>query len=85
MFNRGKLYYISFNYRISTTKKRELCTARRALLGFINSLTKYEQNNISSDLSIVVLNDHKPFFSCSADKGNLSPEIFFCTNAIKEI
>ena len=85
MFNRGKLYYISFIYRISRTKKRELCTARRALLGFINSLTKYEHNIISSDLSINVLNDHKPIFSCSADKGNLSPEIIFCTNAIKEI
>ena len=85
MFNRGKLDVISFNYRISTTKKRELCTACRALLGFINSLTKYEHNIISSDLSINVLNDHKPIFSCSADKGNLSPKNKTCTNAIKQI
>ena len=85
MFNRGKLDDISFNYRFSTIKKRELCTACRALLGFINSLTKYEHDEIRSDLSINVLNDHKPIFSCSADKGNLSPKNKNCTNAIKQI
>ena len=28
------------------------------------------------------MNDHKPIFSCSAEKGNLSPKKNFCTNAI---
>ena len=81
MFNRGKLDVISFTYRISTTKKRELCTACRALLGFVISMTKYENNNISSDLSINVLKDHKPIFSCSGDKRNLSPKKKICSNA----
>ena len=84
MFNKGKLDVVSFNYRNSTTKERELCTTCRALLGSVNSLTKYEQNNIGSDLSINVLNDHKPIFSRSAEKGNLSPKNNFCTNAIDQ-
>ena len=85
MFNRRKLDGISFNYRISTIKKREVCTTCRAILGFVNSLAKNEHKNISSDFSINVLKDHKPIFSCSADKGNLSPEKIFCTNAIDQI
>ena len=85
MFNRRKLDVISFNYRISTIKKREIWTTCRAVLGFVNSLAKNEHNNISSDLSINVLNDHKPIFSYSADKGNLSPKKVFCTNAIDQI
>ena len=84
MFNKGKLDVVSFNYRNSTTKERELCTTCRALFGFVKSLTKYEQNYIGSDLPINVLNDHKPIFSCSAEKGNISPKNRFCTNAIDQ-
>ena len=85
MFKRGNLDVISFNHRISTTKKQELCTACRALHGFVNSFTKYEHNNISFDLSINVLNDHKPIFSCSADKDNISPKNKLCTEANDQI
>ena len=85
MFNKGKLDVNSFTYRISTTKERELCTTCRALLVFVNSETKYEHNKIGSDLSFNVLNDHKPNFSCSAEKGNLSPKNIFCTNAFDQI
>ena len=84
MFGKEKPNVISFNYRYSTTKERELCTTCRALFGFANSLTKYEQDFIGSDLPINVLNDHKPNFSCSAVKGNLSPKTNFCTNAIDQ-
>ena len=84
MFNKGKLDVVSFNYCNSTTKERELCTTCRALLGFVNSLKKYEQNNIGSDLSNNLLNDNKPIFSRSAEKGNLSPKNNFCTNAINQ-
>ena len=84
MFNKGKLDVVSFNYRNSTTKERELCTTCRALFGFVISLTKYEQNYNGSDLPINVLNDQKPIFSCSAEKGNLPPKNNFCTNAIDQ-
>ena len=60
-------------------------TTCRALLVFVKSKSKYEQNKIGSDLSINALNDHKPNFSCSAEKGNLSPENNFCTKAIDQI
>ena len=65
--------------------KNENSTTCHALLVFVNSKTKYEHNNIGSDLSNNVLNDHKPNFSCSAEKGNLSPKKIFCTNAIDQI
>ena len=65
--------------------KNENSTTCRALLVFVNSKTKYEHKNIGSDLSKNVLNDHKPNFSCSAEKGNLSPKNSFCTNAIDQI
>ena len=77
MFNEAKLDVNSFIYRISTFKERELCTICRALLGFVNSLTKYEHNIIGSDLSINVSSDHKPISSCPVEKGNLSPKNFF--------
>ena len=54
--------------------KNEKSTTCRALLVFVNSKTKYEHNNFGSDLSINVLNDLKPNFSCSAEKGTLSPK-----------
>ena len=54
--------------------KNENSTTCRALLVFVKSKTKYQHNKIGSDLSINVLNDHKPNFSCSAEKGNLSPK-----------
>ena len=57
--------------------KNEKSTTCRALLVFVNSKTKYEHNNFGSDLSINVLNDLKPNFSCSAEKGNLSPKKSF--------
>ena len=60
-------------------------TTCRALLVFVNSKTKYRHNNIGADLSINVLNDHKPNFSCSAEKGNLPPKNSFRTNAINQI
>ena len=85
MFNKRKLHGVSFNYRVSTTKERKFRTTCRALLGLVNSLKKYEHTNIGSDLSINVLNDHKPIVSCSAEKGNLSPKNIFCTNAINQI
>ena len=84
MFNKGKLDVVSLNYRNSTTKERELCTTCRPLLVIVNSKTKYEHNKIGSDLSFTVLNDHKPIFSCSAEKGNLPPKNNFCTNAIDQ-
>ena len=65
--------------------KNENSTTCRALLVFVNSKTKCEHNKIGSDLSINVLNDHKPIFSCSAEKGNLSPKNNFCTKAIDQI
>ena len=69
-----KLDVISFIYRISRTKQREICTTCSALLGFVDSVTKYEHNEFGSDISFNPLNEHKPIFSCSAEKGNLSPE-----------
>ena len=57
--------------------KNENSTTCRALLVFVNSKTKYEHKSIGSDLSINVLNDRKPNFSCSAEKGNLSPDKIF--------
>ena len=77
MFIKGKMDVTSINYCISTTTERKLCTTCRAFIGFVNSLTEYEYNIIGSDLSINVLNDHKPFFSCFAEKRNLSPKIIF--------
>ena len=65
--------------------KNENSLTCRALLVFVKSKTKCEHNKLGSDLSINVLNDHKPNFSCSAEKGNLSPEINFCTNAFDQI
>ena len=85
MFIKGKMDVTSINYCISTTTERKLCTTCRALIGFVNSLTEYEYNVIGSDNSINVFNDHKPFFSCFAEKRNLSPKINFCTNAIIQI
>ena len=85
MFNKRKLHVISFNYRVSTTKERKLRTTCRALIGLVNFLKKYEHTNIGSDLSINVLNDHKPIVGCSIEKGNLSPKNIFCTNAINQI
>ena len=85
MFNKGKLDGISFNYPISTTKERKLCTTCRALVGFVNSLTNYDHNVFGSDLSNHVLNDHKASFSCPVEKGKFSPENLFRTNAIKQI
>ena len=65
--------------------KNENSTTCRALLVFVKSKTKNEQNKIGSDLSINALNDHKPIFSCSAEKGNLSPKNNFRTNANNQI
>ena len=64
--------------------KSENSTTCRALLVFVKSKTKYEQNKIGSDLCINVLNDQKPNFSCSGEKSNLSPKYNFCTNAIDQ-
>ena len=64
--------------------KNENSTTCHALLVFVNSETKYEHNIFGSDLSINVLSDQKPNFRCSAEKGNLSPKINFCTNAIDQ-
>ena len=85
MFSKGKLDVISFIYRISTTKERKLCTTCRALIGFLNSLIKYDNNNTGCEVTINVWKDHKPIFSCFAEKRNLSPKIIFCTNAIKQV
>ena len=85
MMNKGKLDVSSSNYRISTTKEQKLCTTCRALIGFVNSLTKDAHKVFGSDLSINVLDDHGAIFSCAVEKGNLSPKINFCTNAIKQI
>ena len=60
-------------------------TTCRALLVFVNSKTKYGHNNIGADLSINVLNDHKPNFTCSAEKGNFSPKKNSSTIAIDQI
>ena len=76
MFNKRKLD-VSFNYRNSTTKERELCTTCRALIGFLNSIIKYDINNIDCEVTINVWKDHKPNVSCSAKKSNLSPKINF--------
>ena len=84
MFSKGKLDGFSFIHRISTTTERKLSTTCRALIGFVNSKTTYKHNNFGSDLSINVLNDLKPNFSCCAEEGNLSPKISFCTNAIDQ-
>ena len=85
MINKGKLDVIAVNYRISTTKERKLRTTCRALIGFVKSLIKYAHTIFGSDLSINVLNDHRPIVSCSAEKGNLSPKNNLCTNAINQI
>ena len=65
--------------------KNENSTTCRALLVFVNSKTKYEHKSIGSDLSINVLNDRKPNFSCSAEKGTSLPKKYFCTKAIDQI
>ena len=57
--------------------KNEKSTTCHAILVIVNSKTKYEHNKIGFDLSINILNDHKPNFSCSAEKGNLSPKKIF--------
>ena len=62
--------------------KNENSTTCRALFVFVKSKRKNEHNIIGSDLSINILNDHEPNFSCSVEKGNLSPKNNFCTNAI---
>ena len=85
MFSKGKLDGFSFIHRISTTTERKLSTTCRALIGFVNSLTKNAHKVFGSDLSINVLDDHGAIFSCAVEKGNLSPKINFCTNAIKQI
>ena len=64
--------------------KNENSTTCLALLVFVKSKTERNTKNNGSDLSINVLNDQKPNFSCSAEKGNLSPKINFCTNAIDQ-
>ena len=64
--------------------KNENSTSCLALLVFVKSKTERNTKNNGSDLSINVLNDQKPNFSCSAEKGNLSPKINFCTNAIDQ-
>ena len=53
--------------------KNENSTTCRALLVFVSS-KKTNTKNIGSDLFINVLNDQKPNFSCSAEKGNLPPK-----------
>ena len=85
MINKGKLDVISFSYRISTIKEKKLCTTCGALIGFLNSLLKNDDNNIGCEVTINVWKDHKPIFSCFAEKGNLSPKSDFCTNAIKQV
>ena len=65
--------------------KNENSTTCRALLVFVKSKTERNTKNNGSDLSINVLNDQKPNFSCSAEKGNLSPKNIFCTNAFDQI
>ena len=85
MITKGKLDVISFNYRISTTKERELRTTCRALIGFLNSIIKDDNKNFGCEVSINVWKDHKPKIKCFAEKGNLSPESNFCTNATKKI
>ena len=54
--------------------KNENSTTCRAIVVFVSSKTKDGHNNIGADLSINVLNDHKPIFSCPVEKGNLSPK-----------
>ena len=85
MFKKGKLVVLSFNYCTSTTKERELyylsCTSGIRKLKNKKTNTKI----IGSDLSINVLKGHKPSFSCSAEKGNLPPKNYFCTNATDKI
>ena len=85
MINKGKLDAISFSYRISTTKEQKLCTTCGALIGILNSLLKNDSNNIGCEVTINVWKDHKPNFSCFAEKSNLSPKSDFGTNAIKQI
>ena len=77
MINKGKLDVISSNYRISTTKEQKLCTTCRALIGFLNSLIKYDTNNIGCEVIINDWEDHKPIFSCFDERGNVSPKVFF--------
>ena len=48
-------------------------------------ISKYEHNKIGFDLSINVLSDDEPIFTCFAEKRNLSPMKKFCTNAINKI
>ena len=85
MINKGKLDVISSNYRISTTKEQKLCTTCRALIGFLSSLIKYDTKIIDCEVTINVWKDHKPNVSCFAEKGNVSPESIFCTNAFNQI
>ena len=80
---KGKLDVNSSIYRLSTTKEQKFCTTCRALIGFLNSLIKYDNNNIDCEVTINVCKDHKPIFTCIAEKGNLSPKSNFCANAIK--
>ena len=84
MFDKGN-WLLFHSIIVLLQLKNEKTTTCRALLVFVNSKTKYEHNKIGSDLSISVLNDLKPNFSCSAEKGNLSPKNIFCTSAIDQI
>ena len=59
-----------------STKVRKLCTTSRALIRLVNSLKKYEHNNFGSDLSIDVLNDHKPILPVSPRKATCLPKQF---------
>ena len=77
MINKGKLDFIPFNYRISTTTEQKLCNTCRELIGFLNSLIKYDNDIIGCEVTINVWKDYKPIFSCFAEKGNLSPKIIF--------
>ena len=65
--------------------KNENSTTCRALLVFVISKTKNGHNKFGSDLSINILKDPKPNFSCSAEKGNLSPKNNFCPNTIDKV
>ena len=62
--------------------KNENSPTCRALLVFVNSKQKTNTTNIGSDLSINVLKNQNPNYSCSAEKGNLPTKNNFCTNAI---
>ena len=84
LINKGKLDVVSVNYRIPTTKEQKLRTTCRALIGFLKSLIKNDNNNIGCEVTNNVWKVHKPNFSCFAERGNLSPKNNYCTNAIKK-